>query len=239
LLPTNLVAIFQVPMFQKQSPKTHWKTILDKLSNLGISAWIPVILEVANLSKNLARKFQKSGIYQVLEHETKVTLHDIYGKHATVNKRQKVKFLQNNVIAFQDQAWGDGEVLLNYKCSPGVPSDIYRIEHKKVVLISLRKEYGIGDLEEFNIEWDIKNGFPAKVESWGTEIIHPTNHLKVTIIFPPTRPPTRAFIIQSNNRKYSNLNFDDILQLPDGRWQLKWENRHLNLNESYTLEWYW
>jgi hypothetical protein len=31
--------------------------------------------------------------------------------------------MQDNVIAYQDQAWGDGEILLNYRCTPGTPVD--------------------------------------------------------------------------------------------------------------------
>ena len=46
------------------------------------------------------------------------------------SKRQRVRYLQNNIIAYQDQAWGDGEMLVNYRCSPGVPVDRYKLGHK-------------------------------------------------------------------------------------------------------------
>ena len=53
-------------------------------------------------------------------------LKDKDGKQALVRKRQKVRYLQNNIIAYQDQAWGDGQILINYRCSPGVEADRYQ-----------------------------------------------------------------------------------------------------------------
>jgi hypothetical protein len=38
-------------------------------------------------------------------------LEDPEGKRATFKKREKVRYLQDNVIACQDQAWGDGDIL--------------------------------------------------------------------------------------------------------------------------------
>jgi len=31
-----------------------------------------------------------------------------------------VRYLQDNVIAYRDQAWGDGEILVDYRCTPGI-----------------------------------------------------------------------------------------------------------------------
>ena len=62
------------------------------------------------------------GMYEVLEYESTLELHDRSGKRATFRKREKVRYLQSHIIAYQDQAWGDGEILLNYRCTPGKPS---------------------------------------------------------------------------------------------------------------------
>jgi len=54
-------------------------------------------------------------MYEVLEYESTLELKDRGGKRATFKKREKVRYLQDNVIAYQDQAWGDGEILVNYR----------------------------------------------------------------------------------------------------------------------------
>ena len=60
-----------------------------------------------------------TGMYEVLEYESTLELLDAKGQRATFHKREKVRYLQDNVIAYQDQAWGDGEILLQYRCTPG------------------------------------------------------------------------------------------------------------------------
>ncbi len=102
---------------------------------------------------------QKRGLYEVLEYETTLELLDKEGEHAIFHKRQQVRYLQNNIIAYQDQAWGDGQILRNYRCSPGQSVDRYKLGHKTLILISLREIKQRGDIDEFNIQWEMRNGF--------------------------------------------------------------------------------
>jgi hypothetical protein len=44
-----------------------------------------------------------------------------------------VRYLQDNMIAYQDQAWGDGEILVDYRRIPGTPVDRYRSGHKTYI----------------------------------------------------------------------------------------------------------
>ena len=67
-----------------------------------------------------------NGMYEVLEYESTLELKDRGGKRATFKKQEKVRYLQDNIIAYQDQAWGDGEILVNYRCTPDTPVDRYR-----------------------------------------------------------------------------------------------------------------
>ena len=69
-------------------------------------------------------------MYEVLDLETKLTIHDPKCKSVTLSKYEKVRSLQDNIIAYQDQAWGDGGILQNYRCSPGIPVDFYRTGYK-------------------------------------------------------------------------------------------------------------
>src|SRR5688572_2503878 len=80
-----------------------------------------------------------ADIYEILDYEASVELLDLGGEKAIFRKRQKVKFLQNNIIAFEDYAWGDGDVLAAYTCSPGVVVDKYQEGDRWNILISLRE----------------------------------------------------------------------------------------------------
>ena len=73
--------------------------------------WVEILAEAWKYSRKLLRGLASEGIYEVLEWENILEIHDKNGKNATFKKREKVRFLQDNVIAYQDQAWGDGEIL--------------------------------------------------------------------------------------------------------------------------------
>jgi hypothetical protein len=111
-------------------------------------------------------------MYEVLEYEATLELEDPGGKRASSKEREEVRYLQNNTIAYQDQAWGDGEILVDYRCSPGMPVDRYRSGYKTYVLISRREIKNEGDVDEFNVEWGIRQGFLRCTEQWKTYIAH-------------------------------------------------------------------
>ena len=178
-------------------------------------------------------------MYEVLDFQTKLTILDSKGKSATLTKYEKVRFLQDNIIAYQDQAWGDGKILQNYRCSPGVPVDMYRVGQKTYVLISLRALKTKGEITEFNIQWKMKNGFLDPTGFWCTDVSHSTNHIKTQVIFPKSRPPRKAEVVEKNRQRTKILGVNCIQQLPNGKWSLTWEQFHPTLYEQFILKWGW
>lgn len=182
---------------------------------------------------------QLTGSYEVLDYETKLELLDAEGKFARYTKHQKVKFLQDNVIAFQDQAWGDGEIFADYKCSPGCPVDTYRDGNKYRVLISLRGTKNRGDVETFHIERTIKNGFARPVEDYQVDVDHTTRRLSLTVVFPKERTPKQVKVIEQKTQRSQELSLEMLQPLPDGRWQITWETKKAKLFQNYILRWDW
>ncbi len=200
--------------------------------------------DIADLVKLLAPYVPKlfrrhEGIYEVLDYDARLTLNDSKGKLATFTKRQRVRFLQNNVIAYQDQAWGDGDIFADYRCAPGMAVDRYREGHKFRVLISLRETKNRNDVEDFYIERVVKGGFPKPTEDFQIEIDHPTRNLSMAIIFPRKRPPKQVKLIEQHAQRTHELDSEQIQQLPDRRWQVRWESHKLKLYEAYILRWEW
>ena len=124
------------------------------------------------------------GMYEVLAYEAILELCDEDGMTALYTKRQHVRFLQNNIIAYLDTAWGDGDIFADYRCSPGVPVDCYREGHRYTILISLRETKRRDDELTFHINRKIRNGFTNHVEEFVTEIDHRTRGLALQLIFP-------------------------------------------------------
>jgi len=136
-------------------------------------------------------------------------------------------------------AAGNGEILMNYCCTPGTVVDRYRPGQSTYLLISLREPKRRGDEDEFHIEWGIRNGFVRASELWETEIRHRTKALKVSVIFPKARPPRKTWLEENIRRKKLLLMGKSMREMADGRWQLAWEMKKPRLNERYRLSWEW
>ena len=201
--------------------------------------WIDVLAKVWKLARHLWQGLADEGIYEVLEYESTLELQDDKGEAANFQKRELVRYRQNNIIAYQDHAWGDGEILLNYRCAPGVVVDRYRPGQKTFLLISLREPKRRGDVDEFSIEWVIRNGFVRSTELWETEIRHRTKQMGVRIIFPKSRPPKMISLVEQLRRHRRQLGPESIRRLPDGRWSVSWKSNRPKLNERYQLHWEW
>jgi hypothetical protein len=209
------------------------------ISTISDLQYIGILFKTWELGGKLLGRLLNEGIYEVLEYESTLELLDKRGEKATFKKRERVRYLQDNIIAYQDQAWGDGDILLDYRCSPGIPVDQYRPGYTTYILISLREVKNRGDIDEFNIEWNIRNGFTRKNELWETSINHPTNKLKTNLIFPRNRPPIKLYVNDGNKNKQKYLDKNEKHQLPDGRWLISWEVNQPIKYKNYVLNWKW
>ena len=212
----------------------NWQTVIE---GLGLP-WIKALDNVARLFGVLKSRFHK-GLYEVQDYNTTLELFDKKGSWAVLRKYEKVRYLQDNIIAFQDQAWGDGKILINYRCKPGKPVDIYRSGFKYYILISLHGVKTRGDIDEFNIDWGIRKGFLRSTGFWATEISHPTDRIKVQVIFPKVRPPLMASVLEKNRQRTVPIGRDSIVQLPSGKWKISWGLNHPKIYEQYILKWEW
>jgi len=62
--------------------------------------------------------------------------------------------------------------------------DRYRPDYKTYILISRRGVKNKGDVDEFNIEWSIRQGFLRRTEQWETHVTHRTRRRVLGIFVP-------------------------------------------------------
>ena len=201
--------------------------------------WISIVFDLYRALRLFIRREHHEGMYEILEFDSTLELADPKGETATFKRHQRVKFLQDNVIAFQDCAWGDGQIFADYKCSPGTEVDRYQEGDRWNVLISLRETKSAGDVDDFHIERTVKNGFTQNEEWRQTEIRHRTRHLRLAVIFPKERHCRRAVLIERNRNRTTVLDQGHFSNLPDGRQVLVWETRNPRRFEVYTIKWRW
>jgi len=210
----------------------------------GVSQVDPVevltkLLDMWDVISRLWDKVRYRGMYEILDYGSTLDLVDRQGQEAVLTRKEVIRFLQDNVVALHDHAWGDGELFAAYHCQPGVPVDIYEDGSKYNVLISLRETKNKGDVLELWIERVIKGGFLEEQEWFETEIDHWMNQMRVSIIFPKGRPCRRATLSRRSTAQTILLPQDDFALLPDGRQKLTWETNHPKLHDCYTIKWVW
>ena len=214
--------------------------LLRKLLACFSLEWVAHLAELAQALHELTVHGRPSGLYEILEYDTTLELTDPHGKNAVFHKHQRVKFQQDNVIAFQDFAWGEGSnIFATYRCEPGVVVDRYQEGDRWNVLISLRASKNRGDIEDFYIERKVENGF-TKPEEWcQVEIRNPTRKLRIAILFPKTRHCRRAQLVERSRQRTTILGTENFHDLPDGRQMLRWEAKDIKRLEIYTINWWW
>lgn len=181
----------------------------------------------------------QSDLYEILDYESTLELCNAKGTTARFQKRQRIKFLQNNIIAFEDYVWGEGEVMADYQCSPGVVADRYQESDRWNILISLRETKNKGDITEFHIERLEKDSF-LKADEWQqTEIRRKTRRLQMNIIFPKNRRCQHATLLQRRYNRKEVLGPNHFHELPDGRQLLTWESTRIYPYDVFTIRWRW
>lgn len=212
-----------------------WQWLLS-LIVANLTQFFPLLQAAQNA---LRSRFESAGQYEVLDLKLKWELLDSRGHEALYHKRAKVRFLENNVIAYQDMAWGLGDIFADYKCSPGVPVDFYLEGFRYRILISLRDTKNRGDIEEFHIERRIKDGFIIPDGSVQTLIEQKTHKVLVCVVFPKKRKPSDVRIVEQNAARTTPLSAEHIQTLPDGKVQVMWTLEKPKRFESYILRWTW
>jgi hypothetical protein len=164
-------------------------------------------------------------MYEILDYDSTLEILDPKGEKATLTRREVIRFLQNNVVAIHDHAWGDGEIFAEYHCQPGVPVDFYEHGSRHNILISLRETKDRGDVIDLWVERVIEDGLLKEQEWLETEIDHWMKRLTLSIIFPKDRLCRRATLSRRCTGKTIELPQKRFALLPDGRQKLTWETR--------------
>lgn len=223
-------------MSSNNQNNSGWSQLISNVIGFPIPDFIQGIKDT---SKRLKTVISPSESYEVLHYESTLELKDTTGEAATFWKREHVRYIQNNVIALHDHAWGDGEILINYQSSPGKVVDISHPGQKTTALIALQNTRQFGDEDEFQFVWQMRNCFTRTTELWETSVNHETKTLRINIIFPPERPPLKVFRIEEIHKTCNQVKAEDITHLIDRRWMVHWNIPNPNKNEKYLIQWDW
>lgn len=179
----------------------------------------------------------RQGLYEVLDYNAELELLDGEGQYAVFTKQMHVRYLQDHIIAYQDMAWGDGDIFAEYRCSPGIAVDRYKEGNRYRVLISLRESKHRGDEDHITIERHIKGGFTRRTEYFQNIVNHRMKKMTISVIFPPDRHPGQLTIVEHQRSQSTGLKPEHFHHLPDGRLRVSWATKYPRRDEIYSLRW--
>jgi hypothetical protein len=226
-------------MTTREDQEARSKSLLSFFFALLSSDFVALLPTLWQLGRRILTFKAHEGMYEVIELDARLELRDAGGRHTVLHKHEKVRFLQDNIIAYQDKAWGDGDIFADYKCSPGVAVDRYQDGHRYRILISLRETKNRGDIQVFHTERTIRNGFTGQHENFQMDIDHTTRKLSMSVVFPANRLPSEVALLQQNTTRSVPLGPEYRHILPDGRQQVSWSTDKPKIFEAYILSWKW
>ena len=229
-----------MPRATNQQPPRDWIWRgLKHILQLDLIEVLKTLLDAWEVLNRWRAESRYRGMYEILDYDATLELLDQTGEEATFTRREEIRFLQDNVVAIHDHAWGDGQIFAGYRCQPGVPVDFYEDGSKHNILISLRETKNSGDVIELWVERRVRGGFTDTEEWLETEVDHLMQKLRLSIIFPQTRPCRRATLSRRSRAEVISLSQNHLALLPDGRQKLTWCTRTPKLHDRYTIKWVW
>ena len=83
---------------------------LPCLYRRGASSDPEELLEAWDLVDQIRDHIGYHGMYEILDYRSTLDLSDATGEKAHISRRQVIRFLQDNIVAIHDHAWGDGKL---------------------------------------------------------------------------------------------------------------------------------
>jgi len=172
--------------------------------------------------------------YEILDYHATLTLHDQCGMHATFERTQRIRFLQDRVGAILDHLWGDGVLVTDYETDAGNISDSVRDRGVRHLVIRLRRVMARGEEFTFSISRTAISGFTKPEEYLETIIDHPIGHVRCSVIFPTGRPC--RFATSSFGEELTDL---PVTRREDGRSTITMDVARPLPDAAYTIRWTW
>ena len=206
---------------------------------------IEVLLEVASrlgpkvrkhLDRLIVRLDDLRPLYEIKDYQAGLEVLDAKGKRAIYTKRERLRFLRNDVTSLYDYGWGTGEAFASHRVHPGRIVERQKIGSRHRSLVVLPQPKHAGDEMTLSVRRLWKNTLTGHNGWLEMEVYHPTRRARLSVTLPRSRPVRSARLVETRRRSSLPLQATTI---SDGRQRLQWSTTALQVGDRYTLEWDW
>lgn len=209
----------------------------------GIIAALALVLLVGVTLYALSVRERYGGIYEIVTSELEWDLTAADGREAFVTKKNKVRFIQNNVLAIPDYIWGDGSTKSEYSCNVGQKVAEFQEGAKTCVVIVLDRMYKRDEELELEIKRTVRDAFMGTREWIEVKPLAGTPELTLNVLWPAGRSAERAELTieneRRNRRSVEQLGDDSFHWGPGGRQQITRHFARPSPDERIRIEWSW
>lgn len=175
--------------------------------------------------------------YENLSLDVLVEIRDPRGTTAVLQRRQRVRFRDQEGAIIRDLVWGDGEALARYAVKGARRLDVLQEGSKRVVLLGLDRRPVKGARAVVSMRRLMRNAFLQSREYFETLVERPTRRLSMKIVFPPSRPPKDAELVTLPPGLPTRR--VPVRYTADRRPFLAWSERDPDRYRIYSLRWSW
>ena len=206
---------------------------------------IEVLLEVASrlgpkvrkhLGRLIAQLDDLRPLYEVKDYQAGLEVLDAKGKRAIYTKRERLRFLRNNVTSLYDYGWGTGEAFASHRVHPGRIVERQKIGSRHRSLVVFPQPKHAGDEMTLSVRRLWKNTLTGHNGWVEMEVYYPTRRARLSVTLPRSRPVRSARLVETR-RQFSLPS--RATTISDGRQKLQWSTTAPQVGDRYTLEWDW
>jgi hypothetical protein len=216
-------------------------TVVDLVTGMSTAAGA-----MANLTKHArtiwtalaaVRRNHPAVAYENLLIELVLDIRDRRGMRAVLERRQRVRFLAEEVDVVRELAWGDGEPFAHYRVRGATRLMVRPEGPKRAVLLGLQRRPTKDERVTLSSRRLIRGGFLEAREYWEVWFERPTRRVALTVIFPNRRPPHAVELVTLP--RLAPPRRVPVRFAADGRAFVRWSETRLDLERTYSLRWSW
>lgn len=174
--------------------------------------------------------------FEILDMKMALDVVDRRGRKAIYTKRERIRFLRDNIISIYDYGWGTGNTYASHRVKPGHVAERRQVGSRYRSLIILPEPQNRGDEMTFMVRRLWKGSLKGRPNWLEAEVHHKMKHLALSVTLP------RGRRIQSSrlfDRKGPVKPDPKVNVTAQGRQRVQARIAKPIVGNCYTLEWDW
>lgn len=168
--------------------------------------------------------------YETIKFSGRLKFLDTTRSVAIFTRRQRVRFLEDNVGVMFDRVWGEGVILGRYSVQEAKLMEPIRTSNGYILPLALPGRFRKGDVFDLVTHRRIIGAFDNDSGYWDTSMTKPTELIQITVITPPGMAVAKPEIIAPPRGDFD---------LTEKANSLKMRVAKPALSGPYRLAWLW